>query len=269
MEQPERLIIRAFEQARDAGKLDWSRMTTAVLKNRLLVLTNGEFRESDYGADTVSEFVARFGDVVALDETTRPPTVRLTETARDGVSAAGADPSAGSQRVRLWIRDDLWQAVIDRSGGKTYIWDAETLKARPGEATESNPAMPTIDEDVDKEWRRGFRDSLAPDSDEFEMTRAWADGLSPPYHLPRRLAPRWHGFLTRQVRQRLLEWFEREGVAPPSDFAVLAARRPRPDSDAAEALRQLALRTVREMTEEELSQLNLPLSAVLRAMKSK
>lgn len=265
MEQPERLIIRAFEQARDAGKPDWSQMTTAVLKNRLLVLTNREFRESDYGADTFAEFVARFGDVVALDETTRPPIVRLTETAREGVPAAGA----GSQSARLWIRNDLWQAVVDRFGGKTYIWDAETLKARPGEATESNPVMPTIDEDVDREWRHGFRDSLAADSDEFEITRAWADGLSPSYHLPRHIAPRWHGFLTRQVRQRLLEWFEREGVAPPSDFAVAAARRPRPDSEDAEALRQLALRTVGVMTEEELSQLNLPLSAVLRAMRSK
>lgn len=265
MEQPERLIIRAFEQARDAGKRDWSQMTTAVLKNRLLVLTNREFRESDYGADTFAEFVSRFGGAVYLDKTTRPPIVRLTETAREKVSPVGAD----SPTNRLWIRNDLWQAVVDRFGGKTYIWDSETLKARPGEATESNPAMPTIDENVDREWRHGFRESLAAGSDEFEQTRAWADSLLPPYHLPRRIAPRWHGFLIRQVHQRLLDWFEREGVAPPPDFAVLADSRPRPDSGDSEALRQLALRTVREMTEEELSQLNLPLSAVLRAMRSK
>lgn len=45
MENPNRLIIRAFEQARDAGKIDWSRMTTAVLKNRILGLTEGHGRE--------------------------------------------------------------------------------------------------------------------------------------------------------------------------------------------------------------------------------
>ena len=45
MENPERLIIRAFEQARDAGKLDWQRMTTAVLKNRMLGITEGHGRE--------------------------------------------------------------------------------------------------------------------------------------------------------------------------------------------------------------------------------
>ena len=45
MERPERLIIQAFEQAMDAGKIDWQRMTTAVLKNRMLVLTEGHGRE--------------------------------------------------------------------------------------------------------------------------------------------------------------------------------------------------------------------------------
>ena len=214
MERPERLIIRAFEQARDAGKRDWQRMTTAVLKNRILILTGGEFRESDYGADTFAEFVARFGDAVALDTTTRPPIVWLTETARERVSPAGAD----SPTNRLWIRNDLWQAVVDRSGGLTYIWDSETLKARPGEATESNHIMPTIDADVDRGWRSIFRDSLVADSDEIERTRAWAENLLPSHYLPRHLAPRWHGFLTRQVHQRLVDWFQTEGVAPPPDF---------------------------------------------------
>lgn len=265
MENPERLITRAFEQARDSGKLDWPRMTTAVLKNRMLALTGREFRESDYGADTFAEFVARFGDVVSLDETVRPPIVWLTETARKEVASVDAD----SQTNRLWVRNDLWQAVIDRSGGKTYIWDSETLKARPGEATESNPIMPTIDEDVDRGWRSGFRDSLVADSDEIEQTLAWAENLLPPYHLPRHLTPRWHGFLTRQVHQRLVDWFQAEGVAPPPDFVSDVSERPRHVADDSEALRRLALRTVRAMTEEELSQLNLPLSAVLRAMRSK
>ena len=262
MENPNRLIIRAFEQARDAGKIDWSRMTTAVLKNRILGLTGGEFRESDYGADTFAEFVARFGDAVVLDRTTRPPTVWLTETAREEALSTGATN-------RLWIRNDLWQAVIDRSGGLTYIWDSETLKARPGEATEANPIMPTIDVDVDRGWRSIFRDSLVADSDEIERTRAWAENLLPSSHLPRHLAPRWHRFLTRQVHQRLLDWFQSEDVAPPPDFVSDVSERPRHVADDSEALRQLALRTVRAMTEEELSQLNLPLSAVLRAMRSK
>ena len=39
------LIRKTFDMARVSGKLDWYRMTTAVLKNRLLMLTKNEFRE--------------------------------------------------------------------------------------------------------------------------------------------------------------------------------------------------------------------------------
>ncbi len=38
-----RLIFAAFAQARDSGREDWRRMTLAVLKNRILGLTDCDF----------------------------------------------------------------------------------------------------------------------------------------------------------------------------------------------------------------------------------
>ena len=40
--QGEALIRDAFDRARQAGKLEWHRMTTAVLKNRILQSTDGQ-----------------------------------------------------------------------------------------------------------------------------------------------------------------------------------------------------------------------------------
>ena len=48
MEDAKQLIRQAFKQARVSGKPDWHRMTTAVLKNRLLSITGNAFNETEY-----------------------------------------------------------------------------------------------------------------------------------------------------------------------------------------------------------------------------
>jgi hypothetical protein len=77
---PSELIQAAFEQARIAGKKDWQHMTVAVLKNRLLSLTGGTFKEEQFGARTVADFVRKAGAIVELDDTRFPPVVSLAAT---------------------------------------------------------------------------------------------------------------------------------------------------------------------------------------------
>ena len=69
MTQDSRALIRdAFEKAKASGSPDWHRMTVAVLKNRILDLTQGLFKESDHGATTFQDFVRQHGDILELDE---------------------------------------------------------------------------------------------------------------------------------------------------------------------------------------------------------
>ena len=53
------LLEKAFVSARDSGKRGWNRMTIAVLKNRLLQLTNRTFTESTFGAKSLLELLSR------------------------------------------------------------------------------------------------------------------------------------------------------------------------------------------------------------------
>ena len=71
-----RLVIRAFQDAHASGKQDWRTMNLSVLKNRLLQQTHRQFRESDYGADSISTLVSRVPDLLSL-ETGIQPIVRF------------------------------------------------------------------------------------------------------------------------------------------------------------------------------------------------
>ena len=99
------LVLQAFADAKAKGKPTWRTMDLSVLKNRLLQRTDRRFRESDYGAKTITELVERIPDVLALGRG-RKPTVSLVE-AEDGTASKG---EAGST-------DDVvtgFQAVLDR-----------------------------------------------------------------------------------------------------------------------------------------------------------
>src|SRR5262245_29507279 len=109
------LVRRAFDRARSSGKEDWHRMTVPVLKNRLLLVTEGTFRESDFGAVSFRDFLKRLpGGVVPLDESQNPAVVQLVT---DEI------PHRGEHRPFFpRIRPDLWRAVLDYSSGRRYSW---------------------------------------------------------------------------------------------------------------------------------------------------
>ena len=252
------LIVQAFRQARDSGKSDWFRMTTAVLKNRLLGLTDKKFTEADYGASSLTDFVSRFSDMLNIDRDQFPMVVELKLEERTSVDPSGV--SNPSRNIR--IRQDLWRAIFDRSSGNTYYWLSDTGDVSTSPTDENCPLLPIIDAETDRQWRQSFLASLSfiPD----EVTE-WANSLLPLFHLPLNLRYQWNRALTEQVRQRLLGWFKGHGLEPPSDFIAEVGPHQNRHATDLEALRRLIQRVVQEMTEEELSQLSLPPRAVLNA----
>ncbi len=271
-----RLIQAAFDVARGSGQENWRLMTVAVLKNRILDLTNREFDETRWGAHSFREFVELFGDTVELDVSTRPPTVELrvgpppasSTTRRDqGAPSTAAGPRVTGPDRR--IRPDLWRAVLDYSSGAVYVWDqGRAIGVVPSELREGDlrPRLPTIGESELGKWRRSFAAGSSSDEPERmrESVARWAEERLPDASLPRNLRRRWNGELKQRVLTRLEEWSVTEGIPLPTDV-VQAAEAPFRDEPATEQLRDLVIRAVHGMSREELEQLRLPPAALLRS----
>ena len=258
------LIIQAFEQAKAAGKPDWYRMTSAVLKNRILNLTGNAFDEGDYSAANFMAFISRHRDFVDIDESRFPPIVEL-KTSEMGGPARGQE---GQPPGRSRIRSDFWRAVLDYSSGTEYVWDTVDGLVRPSRSGEDRPALPIVSKAMHQQWRKEFIEGAAGaainTAEQEERANAWARNQLPTSQLPTHLIPVWNGFLRDKVEQHLLHWFEDSTLVPPSDMVTHAAGQTVRRSAETEVLRQYILQVVRVMTEQELAQLNLPSRAVLR-----
>ena len=266
MEDEKQLILQAFEQARVAGKPDWHRMTTAVLKNRLLGLTGRTFNESDYGAETFTAFVERVGDLVAIDKSRIPPIVELRESEPSALELS----HASSAPTRRRIRSDLWQAAMDYSGSTDFIWDTVDRRARPRQFEEDRPFIPRVTPTVRREWREGFAETVEATiaAAQKDQLASWATHQLATSKLPQPLIPQWNAFLVDRVHRHLLSWFEESGLEPPGDLMTVVVDRTTRRSSETEALRRLVMRIVGEMTDRELEQLDLPARAVLRATRT-
>ena len=263
------LILGAFQQARVSRKSDWDQMTTATLKSRMLSLTNHTFREEDYGVGTLTEFIRRHSDLVSLDTSVAHPIVKLLNAGQD----SGRTISRPNESRPVRIRSDLWQAVLDRSSGETYSWDPDTAQVKTDQPLNLDLILPTVDEDVDRTWRRDFIGRLAGEvqistSDEHQL-KSWSNDLLPTYRLPSHLIPRWNIFLTSNVVALLSDWFKQSGLEPPKDFYITRVSRTRHGDVDTERVRQLVLAVVKEMNGQELSNLILPPRAILRATRSR
>jgi hypothetical protein len=258
------LIRQAFEDARRSGRAEWRTMTIAVLKNRLLNRTHGSFQEKDYGARTIAEFVRRYPDLLLLDDSSVPPNVSLHASS---VTA----PGAGSDAELSRIRPDLWTAIVDYQSGLTYLWDGEFARSAEGlsaEETGRQKILPTLSVPELDAWRHEFLESvndlIRDDPNSAEQARRWVNSRLGTRYLPASLRTLWNMELKRRVADRLSAWFADQGLPAPS--GLLQARPVvRDQAIGADTLRQLILRCVQVMTENELRQVNLPPSAVLRA----
>jgi len=122
------LILAAFAQARTSGREDWRQMTVAVLKNRILSLTNRTFDERRWGAASFREFVDQFDDVVSPDTSTRPPIVELIGPDPHALlqDSVGEQPCAGTtpeRRIAADQRQAMEQSRPLDSTERSAIWE--------------------------------------------------------------------------------------------------------------------------------------------------
>ncbi|MFH9765873.1 hypothetical protein ACH4N4_14300 [Streptomyces microflavus] len=260
------LIAEAFEVARASGRDDWTEMTTAVLKNRLLDLTERAFNEADYGARTISELVEKFPDLVALNKDTKPPKVSLIN-----ISQLERGTPYPARVTRGRIRPDLWRAIIDYRSGSSYYWDGTQAVPMNTEFAEERglEKLPTLLREEMKSWRDNFRKNLPRlatlDTSEAEQVNNWVDQSLPTSELPIQARSLWNDSLNDQVVDRLRKWFRERSLPTPDGMTQQRpTHRDAPPVGVAQ-LRELILRCVRSMTEAELRTMALPPAAVLRA----
>ena len=266
MQESQKLIIRAYEEARRSGKTGWKRMTTAVLKNRLLDLTDRSFDESKYGASSLIDFVLRHSDMLSIDKSEFPPIVELNAS----VMLPKSEEDVSTPRYR--IRQDLWQAAIDYSSGTRYVWDVHTNEAIPSDDLMDAPIVRPITADIQRELREEFSSLVSAeyelDKIESNQIERWIEESLGMAHLPTRLKSGWITFFRDKVRDHLSRWFDDSGLQRPDDMTSPIERDiPRLSPKTGE-LRELVVSVVREMTHQELSTLNLPARAVLRVARS-
>jgi AcrR family transcriptional regulator len=265
------LVLRAFAAAEATGRPDWRHMTFAVLKNRLLDLTDRGFDEGDWGASTLRNFVALLEPVVTVQPGPGPSTAVLSDDV-DVAAQSTLAAEAPAQRRGDWsVRQDLWDAVIDYRSGRSYVWLANQVHALvPGEeAPEGAIDLPTVDPALLIEWRRAFAETQStPDGSELaEELAAWSREDITSRRLPVRMRNQWYGTLKRHVRARLEEWFAQHTIEPPHDLAALKAPPVLAVTDDVEKLRAVVLRAVRAMTAEELRGLMLPATVTARLLR--
>jgi hypothetical protein len=273
-EEGERLICAAFEAARASGRSDWHRMTTAVLKNRLLSLTGREFDEARWGASSFREFVSSFPEIVTVDATAFPAVVEFRgEPTAETMAATDAGfviASKTGMTPQQRVRPDLWNATLDYSSGRTYMWDTSngTGTAVPVDevvANDPRPALRTVTPEMMAAWREEFAtkraERLAPR--QAQTLLRWRDEGLTSASLPSSLRGLWNAALKQHTIDMLVEWFKEQKLPVPDDLILTESSRPtHPDT---ERLRNLVYECVSVMTREELAALSLPAAAVLRA----
>lgn len=256
---PKELVEKAFQLAKESGKAEWWSMTVPVLKNRLLLITDRKFRETDYGVANIWEFLNNLDTVVKLDQSRTPATVVLRSANEEATRQHRSGYRSDS------ISPDLWRAVLDYSSGLSYVWDAERNLARPAATNENGLVMPTISEvELDK-WRDEFirsQGELSPlISSELEV---WKRDRLPTVKLPVQFRGPWNGFLKQKVQSLLSNWFETQSLTLPTVQPPTANLRAF-ERDAHAELRQFIIDCVRVMSAKELEEVRVAPATALKA----
>lgn len=253
------LIKRAFLAARQKQLPTWHRMNAGVLKNRLILLTDGQFNEQKYGYADFHELVEAHSDILRVDTTTKPITVELIDHLLD-------DGEQSSIQRQKRVRPDLWRAVTDYVSGKKYVWDKERnlVLVAADQESETLPKLPTITADELAQWRKSFmakhKDSLVGPNLE-KATRWETEGLAINF-LPALLRQSWGHEFSENVRERLGAWFRTNAINPP--LLDIPAESPVRKESQSDDLRRLIIQCVEVMTLQELEQLKLPASLLTR-----
>jgi len=253
------LIVAAFERARASGKQDWTVMTVAVLKNRLLGLTSHEFSEELYGASSMSDLARQASDLLELDDSVKPPKVTLREP------EAIDKPLPVSSRIRR----DLWDAMVDYSRGEPYVWSGENAVPKSVYVGDGDPPVfSTLTRQEESGWRAEFVQRISPSlaPGDRQLVEQWRDRHQSVKALPASLQREWNGDFKARIVDRLHEWFASFGIAEPADI-LTSARKDLPSRPGGnvEELRALVIKCVQNMTAAELSELRLSPQTLLRS----
>jgi len=188
------------------------------------------------------------------------------------LSRSGVSNFPGAVQI-VRVRPDLWRAVLDFSRGYDYLWDLDLKVARSVARAEPGLRLPTLNRDGFREWQAEFAsqqaEGLQDALNEPTQVREWVEHGLGTRALPSRLQRPWNEFLKAQVIESLRAWFGTNQIDEPPDM-ITETRRTRPDvkdTDHVDALRRTALECVQVMNETELSELRLPIAAVLRSQR--
>ena len=262
LEELQRLVLRAFRTAAQQQKPEWHRMQGCVLKNRLLNQTNRSFDERDYGTDSFSALIERIDAMLEVDHTVTPYMVELRESFRSEIESEKlAETTERTQR----IRPDLWHAIVDYSSGRNWVWDKSrglAVDAQSADVAADALRIPTLNESDLQQWRTTFADSSSEHVPETELEDLgnWIRASLGTDALPRRLRGPWNGWMKRQVRQRLLAFFEEHEIEPPNNLLASPEHRQLPVE-----LRSYISRCIALMNEDELRELRIPADVAMRA----
>jgi len=262
------LIRLAFEQARTSGK-SGTEMNDAVLKNRLLLITDRRFNESSYGSTSFLALLRSLPELIDVIGDRPPYKVRLLpDTAmRAAIHAAtpdvylpvGVPVDQSLELVR--VRPDLWSAIVDYVTRGPYLWDSVSKEVVRVEGSSTQP-LPTMTRDDFNALRLDFARTHRDDA----FAQRWVGEGGSIHGLPYELRTPWTTLLKKTVIDRLRGWFKSNELDEPADL-LQPARNSQPTKvrvQATSELRELVLRIVAGMTETELASLALPASAVAR-----
>lgn len=214
--------------AKRTKKRDWRLMTTAVLKNRLLTITDGAFDESDYGFRNMNYLARALPDILRLHEASVPAVVELLveldasldvghdiydqDSSAQAKPLAAVAPSWAAETpsppiLGDWIRPDLWWAVLAPED-RPFVWDESMKRAVPAEPADGRLRLPTLLTQSQQDDRRLFARANWPAtfdnrSNNLEhWIRTGAIDL-----LPYELRRRWSKFLASRAIPILQHWF--------------------------------------------------------------
>jgi len=273
LKRGEELIVAGFSAARWSGREDWRQMTTPVLKNRILSVTNRAFSERDWRTSSFRDFLALYPGLVRVDTTTRPPTAHLMRDPTDDTPELTTQTPAhagGRMTPDQRVRPDLWRSALDYSSGNKYVWTGEAAVSVNADepVTEGELVLPTIDRGDSDNWREEFLQQQAKrvSPADVEAIERWrTEGLGT-RSLPPALQGLWNAELKRHVVELLETWFAEHDLEAPGDL-LGRPEAPRTSRADTEELRSFIQDCVAAMTRGELESLSLPSSASLRVVR--
>lgn len=265
LDELKQLILRAYEEARDSGKADWDLMRSAVLKNRLLQLTDREFNEDRYGGGTMVAVALRIPGLLEL-ASSQPAVLRLADPTVISTKTAQLTERKSATSHPTWqqvrIRPDLWRALVTPRPESTYVWDITTGQAREVTVLDEPDqlVLPSITAQEMTELRQAFRREHGDD-----RLDEWVE--APSERIPKRIQTEWRSFLKSHTVSRIQQWFQQHDLPAPVDLIQYTTTSDLPttaDVVRTRTLKSALLRAVQLMTDDELRQVLVPAAVLMR-----